>query len=78
MPVEHWSITQDQRGIIYIGNQWRILEFDGTTRQLIKSPKNTGALSLDFDNNGPIWAGFENDFGHLSTDSIGNSRFVSI
>ncbi len=33
--VQNWSIAQDSRGVMYIGNGDGILEFDGTSWRLI-------------------------------------------
>src|SRR5205085_4283323 len=36
--LQNWSITQDNNGIIYVGNSSGLLEYDGTRWRLIKTP----------------------------------------
>ncbi len=75
---ENWAMVQDQRGIIYVGNDWGILEYDGVSWRLIPTPGNTSALSLAVDRNGTVYVGLENDFGYLGSDSIGQISYISL
>ncbi|MGH1365270.1 MAG: sensor histidine kinase [Calditrichia bacterium] len=75
---ENWSIVQDRRGVIYVGNNWGILEYDGASWRLITTEKNVAALSLDIDSSGTVWVGLESEMGYLTPDSAGNTQFVSI
>jgi len=74
----NWAIVQDQRGIIYIGNESSILEYDGITWRKINLPNKSYVRSLDIDEEGRIWVGGVGDFGYLQPDSIGEMQFVSL
>jgi hypothetical protein len=77
---QNWSIIQDKRGVIYVGNQGGLLEFDGISWREITFPnKITRSLALD-DNgsNGTIFVGGLNEIGYLSSNSKGMLRYVSL
>jgi hypothetical protein len=59
---QNWAIIQDQRGIMYFGNNEGILEYDGVTWRLIKQP---GASALAVDSTGRVFIGFDYDIGFL-------------
>ncbi len=63
---------------MYFGSNNGILEFDGNTWRLIKSPNNSVVRSLCMDSTGRIYAAASSDFGYLTPDSIGQLRFVSL
>ncbi len=75
---ENWQVIQGPRGMMYVANNWGILEFDGVSWRLIKTKKNTAVLSIAVDTGGTVYAGLENDFGYLKPDSTGKLRYVSL
>ncbi len=75
---ENWAAVQDERGIMYFGNNWGVLEYDGTSWRLIKTAKQTSVLALDVDSTGTVYAGLENGFGFLAPDSSGSLQFQSL
>jgi len=77
---QNWSIIQDKRGVIYVGNQGGLLEFDGISWREITFPnKIIRSLALD-DNgsNGTIFVGGLNEIGYMSPNSKGMLRYVSL
>ncbi|GAA4415743.1 ATP-binding protein [Nibrella viscosa] len=74
---ENWAMTQDHRGILYIGNHNGILEYDGSDWRLIAVPGIT-VRSLGVDSIGTIYAGTHNDFGYLQNGKAGQKEFVSL
>ncbi|NIR46982.1 MAG: PAS domain S-box protein [Phycisphaerae bacterium] len=74
----NWGMVQDNRGIIYVANLNGILEFDGVSWRVIKTPKETWVLSVAVDSTGTVFAGSFGDFGYLAPDSVGNLQFVSL
>ena len=74
----NWCVIQDKKGILYFGNDNGILEYDGNTWQLIKTPNNSVVRSLCDDSTGRIYAAASSDFGYLAPDSTGQLRFVSL
>jgi serine phosphatase RsbU (regulator of sigma subunit)/ligand-binding sensor domain-containing protein len=72
---QNWAIVQDERGIMYFGNNNGLLEFDGVTWRLIQLP---GVRSMAIDSTGKIFAGLENDFGYLQPDNSGSYIYHSL
>ena len=75
---ENWAVVEDHRGIMYFGNNWGVLEYDGVSWRLIQTEKETSVLSLDIDSTGTIYVGLENGFGYLAHDSLGQTHFASL
>lgn len=74
---QNLAIIQDQRGVMYFGNQdGGILEYDGVNWRLIKTINTV--RSLGSDNTGKIYVGLSGDFGYLQPDSTGNLYYVSL
>jgi len=82
--VQNWSLTQDKRGIMYIGNGDGILEFDGSTWRLIPIDGKSGVFSffIDFNpqnrQNEIIYAAGTNTFGYLSPNSQNYLEYNSL
>jgi len=74
---QNWSVIQDNRGIIYLGNQGGVLEFDGVSWREILIPNQT-ARSLAIAGNGTLYVGGMNEIGYLAPNSIGALTFVSL
>jgi len=75
---QNWAFTQDNRGVLYIGNSDGILEFDGHEWRLIVTPNKSAIRILSKNDKGVIYVGGQSEFGYLSPDSIGNLSFVSL
>ncbi|MFC2152453.1 response regulator [Bacteroidota bacterium] len=74
-----WAIAQDQRGVMYFGNNDGLLEFDGSKWQLYELPNKSTVRSLTFDNNSErLYVGAVGDFGYFQSDSIGVWKYVSL
>ena len=76
-PQNHDAV-QDDKGIMYFGNLWGILQFDGTEWTKIYLPNGASCTSLAKDENGTIFIGGRNEIGYLQTDSIGRKQYVSL
>jgi ligand-binding sensor domain-containing protein len=75
---QNWAIAQDARGVIYVGSQPGVLEFDGVSWRLIETPDLTEVRSLAADANGRIYAGSFGEFGYLAPDANGQLFYVSL
>ncbi len=75
---QNWAIVQDGRGVIYVGSQSGVLEFDGATWRLIETPTLDTVRSLDIDDAGRIYVGSVSDFGYLAPDARGQLRYVTL
>ncbi|WP_375560800.1 SpoIIE family protein phosphatase [Bernardetia sp. OM2101] len=82
--VQNWSLTQDNRGVIYIGNGDGILEFDGNSWQIIPITKNKGTgfsmFYSDFSNKNQqkVYVGATNEFGYLHPTTQGYLEYTSL
>ncbi len=52
---QNWSVVQDRRGLMYLGNNAGILEYDGVQWRLIATPNHTVIRSRAVDSSGRIW-----------------------
>ncbi|MBD8525379.1 hybrid sensor histidine kinase/response regulator [Pseudomarimonas arenosa] len=75
---QNWTVVQDQRGIIYVGNTDGVLEFDGQRWRLIKTERGTVVRSMAVDADGRVWVGAVGDIGYLAPDAKGSMQFVSV
>lgn len=74
---QNWSVLQDRRGMIYVGNNGGLLEFDGVSWRVIRIP-NKIVRSLALGPAGTIFVGGNNEFGFLEPDSTGSLGYVSL
>ncbi len=75
---QNWDIVQDNRGIIYIGNSYGILEFDGTTWRLIPTKMNTDITNLCVDSKGVVYAASQSEFGYITANIHGEPVFQNL
>jgi diguanylate cyclase (GGDEF)-like protein len=76
---QNWSVVQDRRGVIYIGNvDSGLLEFDGVRWRRILIPGMTTVRSLAADDAGRVFVGAVGEFGYLAPDQQGLLEYVSL
>jgi signal transduction histidine kinase/DNA-binding response OmpR family regulator len=75
---QNWAIVQDKRGVIYVGSQSGVLEFDGANWRIIETPTLDTVRSLAIDEAGRVYAGSVGEFGYLAPDAGGELRYVSL
>ncbi len=75
---QFWSIEQDNRGLIYIGDGYGIQEFDGANWRLIINANYSFGRSLSRDANGRIYAGSSGMLGYLEADESGEMQYRSL
>jgi len=75
---QNWAVVQDQRGVMYFGNNYGFLEFDGNSWRLQGVANKTIVRSLAVDKNGRIYVGGQSDFGYLVPDAQGQMVFASL
>ncbi len=73
---QNWAVEQDSLGIIYIGNNYGVLAYDGVRWTLL--PVNSIVRSMTKDAQGRIYVGAQDDLGYLAPDSLGKLQFVSL
>lgn len=75
---QNWALLQDKRGVLYVGNNEGILEYDGVSWRLIKVANETNVRSLCMDENGRIFVGASGEIGYLESDPAGSMKYRSL
>ena len=74
---QNWAVLQDKRGVIYVGNNQGVLEYNGATWRLIEAG-GSDVRSLAVDDEGIIYVGGDGELGYLEPDSLGLLQYVSL
>lgn len=69
---KNWSIAQDEKGIMYFGNDIGLLEFDGVEWKLNRIPNSLIARSVAVLSHQTIFTGSYEEFGRWIGISQGN------
>lgn len=75
---QNWAVVQDHRGIMYFGNNYGVLEFDGNHWRRLGLPNRSTVHSLAVSKEGRVYVGGQNEFGYLQPDEQGLMTFVSL
>lgn len=75
---QNWSVTPDDRGIMYFANSAGVLEFDSKTWRLIPLDNGVSAYSLARGPRGRIYVGGEGEIGYLEAYGSGSLRYRSL
>jgi len=75
---QNFCALEDSRGIMYFGNNHRVIEYDGVNWNLITIGEGSQALSMDINEEGRIFVGSDNEFGFLEVDSMGMMIYQSL
>ncbi|MBI9054575.1 MAG: PAS domain S-box protein [Bacteroidales bacterium] len=75
---QNWTVTQDERGILYFGNAAGVLEYDGVSWRTIPVTNNSAVRCLTFDSNNILYAGAYNELGYLTPSKTGNLTYKSL
>ncbi|HYG01130.1 MAG TPA: two component regulator three y domain-containing protein, partial [Chryseosolibacter sp.] len=76
--IQNWDIAQDKRGILYIANNFGLLEFDGSTWETYRVTNGTKVRSVAIDGHGRIYVGCQGDFGYFFPDNRGKLVYTSL
>lgn len=75
---QNWALLQDRRGVMYIGNNQGVLEYDGVHWRLISVANETNVRTLCMDSTGRIYVGAFDEFGYLLPDESGKMQYKSL
>jgi hypothetical protein len=75
---QFWDACQDTSGIMYFGNNYGVLRFDGERWNKISLPNNSAVRSLHCSGNGTVYAGGYNEFGIIQANANGNFSYQSL
>ncbi|WKV11185.1 triple tyrosine motif-containing protein [Marivirga harenae] len=76
--IQNWKITQSQAGLLYVANNFGLLEFDGTNWNKYSLESGTKCRDVYVDSNGKIYIAAQGDFGYYIPDQKGKLTFVSL
>jgi hypothetical protein len=75
---QNWSITQNEKRIMYFANGDGLLEFDGVNWRSTGTSRLTTLLSLRIDENGRIFTGGIGEIGYYVPDSSGRLTHIDL
>lgn len=75
---QNWAILQDPRGLLYVGNNVGILEYDGASWRMIPTRNKAVVRSLALAPDGRIYVGSKGEIGYLDTTDPAGSRYISL
>ncbi|WP_205503742.1 triple tyrosine motif-containing protein [Rufibacter psychrotolerans] len=76
--IQSWGIVQDDRELLYIANNFGLLEFDGATWSLHSPKRGTKVRSVLVGANDRIYVGCQADFGYFEPDPRGLLQYFSL
>jgi DNA-binding CsgD family transcriptional regulator len=76
--IQNWVITEDKRGLLYVANNFGLLEFDGTQWKMYPVKNGTKVRGVAIDNRGRIFVGSQADFGFFTPSPLGELMYVSL
>ena len=71
-------VTQDQRGILYFGNHYGVINYDGNYWGNTHLPNGTSAYSITLGHDKKMYVGCYNDLGFIAYDAVGQSTYLSL
>lgn len=76
--IQNWDIVQDKRGILYVANNFGLLEYDGLRWHTYGVNRGTKVRSVAIDKRGRIYVGCQGDFGYFFPDNRGQLVYTSL
>ena len=76
--IQNWFITQNRQGLVYIANNFGLLEFDGDHWQVYGVKNGTKVRSVAIDSRGRIYVGGQGDFGYFFPNERGQLTYTSL
>jgi signal transduction histidine kinase/ligand-binding sensor domain-containing protein/ActR/RegA family two-component response regulator len=74
---QNWAMLQDHRGVMYVGNNVGVLEYDGQNWRTLQTGNKSVARSLALSADGRVYVGAKGDIGFID-HSEGQSRYQSL
>lgn len=76
--IQNWYIAQDKRGVIFIANNYGLLEYDGSEWETYRVSNGSKMRSLAHDTDGRIYVGCQGDFGYFFPNEQGKLTYTSL
>ena len=74
----NYAFAQDAEGLIYVGNAYGVLVYDGVNWRKIPLVDGKSGLSLAISDKGVIYVGSSSEFGYLTKRPNGSQVYVSL
>lgn len=75
---QNWDLAQQQNDWIYVGNNYGLLEYDGTRWKLYGLWNSSAVRSVKVAEDGDIFCGGSNEFGVFRSDGLGGLAYESL
>ena len=75
---QNWAIAQDQRGLLYVGNNVGIMQYDGAHWRMIATRNKAVVRSLAVAENGRIYVGSKGEIGYIDPTLPAKQQYVSL
>jgi ligand-binding sensor domain-containing protein/DNA-binding CsgD family transcriptional regulator len=75
---QNWTIIQDEKDIVFVGNNHGMLEYDGQSWKCYELPNETLARSLTRSQDGKIYIGGQGEWGYFHPDEQGKWKYHSL
>ena len=75
---KNWAVAQDEKGIVYFGNDGGLLEFDGVVWKLHSAPDNQVVRSLYVVSSDMVFTGGYEEFGVWRREVSGDLKYTSL
>ncbi|MFD2036875.1 regulator [Belliella marina] len=76
--IQNYAITQNNSGLLYIANNYGLLEHDGTTWRRYTIPNGAKTRHVQIDQDGTVYVSGQGDFGYFSPNDFGQLSFTSL
>jgi ligand-binding sensor domain-containing protein/DNA-binding CsgD family transcriptional regulator len=76
--IQNWQITQDERGVIYVANNFGLLQYDGNDWKSYPIQGISKLRCIAYKSSGRIYTGSQGDFGYFEPDSLGSLIYRSL
>ncbi|WP_224995531.1 triple tyrosine motif-containing protein [Cesiribacter sp. SM1] len=76
--IQNWQIAQDSRGLIYVANNFGLLEYDGNLWRNYGAPSGTKVRCLTISADDKVYVGSQGDFGYFAPNAQGSLQFTSL
>jgi len=75
--IQNYAFSQDQNGLIYVANNFGLLEYDGTKWERYSIPNSTKIRDLFIESNGRIFIAAQGQMGYFRPNQQGIFEFIS-
>ncbi len=76
--IQNWDIAQDRRGVLYLANNYGLLEYDGQEWETYRTRNGSKMRSVALGADGRIYVGCQGDFGFFYPNEQGKLTYTSL